>query len=238
MRLLTIFFLVALAILLVGGGALLSVDRTGTVLGLMPGDFVRVLVLVAVTVFVGAGLIGRNTFGRAVRYSLSWVLILVGLVALYANREQVEWMARRMVAELIPGRPMMSEGTGTEGERTVEVGRAFGGHFQVEAAVNGATVDMLVDTGASLVTLTYDDAIAAGIGVDELNFGINVFTANGATTAAPVILDRLAVGPIERRRIPALVARPATLDSSLLGLSFLDTLGGFSISGDRLVLQP
>jgi len=56
--------------------------------------------------------------------------------------------------------------------------------------------------------------------------------------AAAVTIDRLAVGPIERRNLKALVAPEGVLDQSLLGMTFLDTLSGYSISGDRLVLTP
>jgi aspartyl protease family protein len=56
--------------------------------------------------------------------------------------------------------------------------------------------------------------------------------------AAAVTLDSLSVGPIEQRNVRALVAPPGSLGQSLLGMSFLDALHGYSISGDRLVLTP
>ncbi|MCB1490186.1 MAG: TIGR02281 family clan AA aspartic protease, partial [Bauldia sp.] len=62
--------------------------------------------------------------------------------------------------------------------------------------------------------------------------------ANGVMTAAAITLHRMSVGPIEHRDIQALVAPHGSLEQSLLGLSFLNRLHGYSISGDRLILSP
>jgi aspartyl protease family protein len=97
---------------------------------------------------------------------------------------------------------------------------------------------MLVDTGASFVTLTPSDAAKVGIDPSGLAFNMPIRTANGLIQAADVTIDRLTVGSIERRNVRALVAPGDSLHESLLGMSFLNTLGGFAISGDRLVLSP
>jgi aspartyl protease family protein len=65
-----------------------------------------------------------------------------------------------------------------------------------------------------------------------------VQTANGATLAAAVVIDRLAIGSIERRRVAALVAQPGMLDQSLLGLNFLNSLQSFTVSGRQMILTP
>ena len=115
--------------------------------------------------------------------------------------------------------------------------RSGDGHFEIHAAVDDQPVSFLFDTGASFVTLTHEDAARIGIPVDALAYDTPIRTANGPVTAA-AIADKLAVGPLERREVKALVARTDVLDKSLLGLSFLNTLGGYSIAGDRLVLKP
>jgi aspartyl protease family protein len=97
---------------------------------------------------------------------------------------------------------------------------------------------MLVDTGASFVTLTSADAAAIGVDTGGLRFSVPVQTANGMIHAAPVTIDKVAIGSIVRSDVPALVAPPKALDQSLLGMSFLDTLASYAISGDRLVLTP
>ena len=209
-----------------------------TVFGLDKDDFARLSWLGAILVALVAGIVGRGALAQAVRYSLSWVIVMALLVAGYSYRGELEWIGRRMMAELVPGMAILEDRSNADGQGPVMVVRTASGQFRVSAGVNGEAVEMLIDTGASVVTLTSDDAFRAGIDTEGLNFSIPVFTANGTTTAAPVIIDRLQIGPIERSRVVALVARPGRLDRSLLGMTFLDTLGSYSISGDRMTLTP
>lgn len=95
------------------------------------------------------------------------------------------------------------------------------GHYHTRAYVNGSSVDVLVDTGATTVALTWEDARAAGIRVSEADFTAQSRTANGIATFAPVLIDRLSIGEIELTRVQAHVARPRQLSTTLLGMSFL-----------------
>ena len=85
--------------------------------------------------------------------------------------------------------------------------------------------------------LTQEAAKAAGLPLEVLDYTVNVDTANGRTRAAPVTLDRLAVGGLVERSVPALVAQPGQLKTSLLGMSFLNRLESWEVRGDRLVLR-
>jgi aspartyl protease family protein len=96
---------------------------------------------------------------------------------------------------------------------------------------------MVLDSGASAVVLTQDAAKAAGLPLEVLTYNVNVDTANGRTRAASVTLDRLAVGSIEERRVPALIAQPGQLKTSLLGMSFLNRLQSWEVRGDRLMMR-
>ena len=96
---------------------------------------------------------------------------------------------------------------------------------------------MVLDTGASSVVLTREDAKAAGLPLEVLNYTVNIDTANGRARAAPVTLDRLAVGGLVERSVRALVAQPGQLKTSLLGMSFLNRLQSWEVRGDRLVLH-
>jgi aspartyl protease family protein len=87
------------------------------------------------------------------------------------------------------------------------------------------------------VVLTQDAAKAAGLPLEVLSYNVNVDTANGRTRAAAVTLDRLAVGHIEERAVPALIAQPGQLKTSLLGMTFLNRLTGWEVRGDRLVMR-
>ena len=134
------------------------------------------------------------------------------------------------MAELIPGH-VVSHG------RSVEVARTFNGDFDVTAQVNGARVAMVLDTGASSVVLTREAAKAAGLPLEVLIYSAEVDTANGRTRAAPVTLDRIAIGGLVERSVDALVVQPGQLKTSLLGMSFLNRLQSWEVRGDRLLLR-
>lgn len=108
------------------------------------------------------------------------------------------------------------------------------GHVILEAAVNGAPVRMLVDTGASLVTLTPADARAAGIDPAGLVFSGHVNTANGAAHMAPVNLRELRLGQLSIYDVPAAVLE--NLNVSLLGMSFLSRLQGYEMREGKLTV--
>ena len=110
------------------------------------------------------------------------------------------------------------------GRDTVRLRADANGHFNARAYVNGASVDVLVDTGATTVALTWDDARAAGIRVGDGDFTAQSRTANGVTTFAPVMIGRLSIGDIELTRVQAHVARRGQLSTTLLGMSFLGKL--------------
>ena len=98
-------------------------------------------------------------------------------------------------------------------------------------------VPMVLDTGASSVVLTHDAAKAAGLPLAFLKYSINVETANGRTLAAPVTIDRIAIGGIVEREVPALIAQPGQLKLSLLGLSFLNRLQSWEVRGSRVMMR-
>lgn len=115
--------------------------------------------------------------------------------------------------------------------------RAPDGHFWAEAEVNGRPVRFLIDTGASHVTLSPADAERVGLRPLRDDFTLSVATANGSVPVAPVTLDSLDLGPLHVSGVAAVV-HGAALPQSLLGMSFLNRLGGFAVEGDRLILRP
>lgn len=111
------------------------------------------------------------------------------------------------------------------------------GRFSFDAAVNGAHVRMVFDTGASLVSLRAEDAGRLGIDIGGLTFSGYVRTANGIAEVAPVTIATLTVGNITRRNVPALVARQGKLEVNLLGQSFLTRIAGYNLDGASLTLR-
>ena len=108
------------------------------------------------------------------------------------------------------------------------------GHVIIDAVVNGAPVRMLVDTGASFVTLTPADARAAGIAPGELVFNRRASTANGFVRMAIVTLREIRLGQLSVGDVPAAIIE--NLNVSLLGMSFLNRLQGYEMRGGRLTI--
>ncbi len=117
----------------------------------------------------------------------------------------------------------------------IPVGRS--GHFRAQVEINGQPVAILVDTGATMVALSYEDAQRAGLHLTNGDFTHSVATANGTARVAKVVLDKISVGSINVRDVQAAVSEPGGLRTSLLGLSFLDRLSRFDMRPDLLVLQ-
>jgi aspartyl protease family protein len=187
---------------------------------------ITALVLVAII----ALMLFRQRFSHALESVLIWVVIALLLMLGYTYRFELNDVAERVLAELVPGR------AATRG-RTVEIARASGGSFAVATQVNGARVAMVLDTGASAVVLTQEAAKAAGLPLEVLNYSVNVDTANGRTRAAPVTLDRVSIGAITERAVPALIAQPGQLRTNLLGMSFLNRLESWEVRGDKLLMR-
>jgi aspartyl protease family protein len=172
----------------------------------------------------------RQPFPNVLVSVMGWVLIALVLALGYTFRTELRDTADRVLAQLLPGR------TVTKG-RTVEIARAAGGGFSVLTQVNGARIAMVLDTGASAVVLSQEAAKAAGLPIEVLNYSVHVDTANGRARAAPVTLDRVSIGGITERSVPALIAQPGQLRTNLLGMSFLNRLEGWEVRGDRLLLR-
>ena len=187
----------------------------------------------ALVVFIGGAVLMmfRERPSAALEAALFWVIVGFVLVFAYTYRADLRGVGERMMAELMPGRAAMRS------ERAVEIVRGRGGDFQVAAQVNGTRVAMALDTGASAVVLTQEAAKAAGLPLELLSYSVQVDTANGRARAASVTLDRLTVGGIVERSVPALIAQAGQLRTSLLGMSFLNRLESWEVRGDKLMMR-
>jgi aspartyl protease family protein len=189
---------------------------------------------VKITLAVSAGglavVVFRHHFSKALEPILFWVVIGLLLVIGYTYRFELRDVTDRVIAELMPGH-VASHGS------SAEVVRGRGGDFALSAHINGAKVAMVLDTGASSVVLTQEAAKAAGLPIEVLTYTVNVDTANGRTHAAPVTLDRIVIGGLIERSVPALVAQTGQLKSNLLGMSFLNRLESWEVRGDRLRMR-
>jgi aspartyl protease family protein len=111
------------------------------------------------------------------------------------------------------------------------------GHFFVKAEINGRTVKVLVDTGASAVALSYEDAKAIGLRPGSLDYDIPVSTANGIAKAAGVSLDKVEIDGVRVSDVQGLVMPEGVMRGSLLGMSFLGKLKSFKVEDGVLYLK-
>lgn len=210
----------ALVVWAAGGSLALDGERAPMAIG----TALLIAVLVASHVFNW-----RGTANDAVRYTLIWGGLFLALVLAYSYRNDANGVWQRVTAELNPATPLERSGG------QVVLRRADDGHFHADVTVNGISTRMLVDTGASTIALSVDDATRIGIDVGALSFTTSVSTANGIAAAATVRLEEVRLGPIVRRDVRATVTR--NLEGSLLGMSFLDQLSSYATEADQLVLK-
>jgi clan AA aspartic protease (TIGR02281 family) len=152
-----------------------------------------------------------------------------GAVVAYGDPEQIA-RAGDTVSELMRRRAASPA-------RAVQIPRGQAGEFALHAKINGVKAPMLIDTGATSVVLTWETAKAAGLPLELLEYDVDVETAGGHTRAARLTLDRLAVGKLVERSVPALVVPRGQMKVNLLGMSFLDRLESWEVRADRLMLH-
>ncbi|MFI4933277.1 MAG: TIGR02281 family clan AA aspartic protease [Caulobacterales bacterium] len=116
------------------------------------------------------------------------------------------------------------------------IAKSSDGHFWADADVDGHPVHFLIDTGATYVALTSDDAQKLGIDLSSLNYNATVTTANGPARAAPVKLGVISVGRAEVSSVDAFVIDRG-LGTSLLGMSYLGRLSKFEATPDAMILR-
>lgn len=126
--------------------------------------------------------------------------------------------------------------TSAEGDAAM-VTKGPDGHYWAEAVVDGHPVRFLVDTGASAVALTADDARRLGFAPESLNYGYQVNTANGVARAAKVTLGSVSVAGAEVDNVDAFVIENG-LATSLLGMTYLGRLSQFEATPTSLTLKP
>lgn len=118
-----------------------------------------------------------------------------------------------------------------------EVKSDGGGHYIASADINGTTIPVMVDTGASGVALSYEDAEEVGLRPHSLDYDTPINTANGVVKAARVKLRRVEVDNVLVRDVDGVVLPEGSLKGSLLGMSFLGRLSSFKIEDGILYLR-
>ncbi len=199
--------------------------------GQMDMRVVYLVVLAAALAIAGAGRMLVRGGRKTLVHTAVWLGTIAGLLTAFAFRDQATIIFQEIRAELMPSVALSR----TAGE--AELRRGWDGHYRAEAEVNGVALRLMIDTGASMVLIPYEQAAAIGINLDTLDYSMPVTTANGRSSVAPIRLSSIKIGPIAVFDIPAAVTQPGRLKTGLLGMSFLDKLAETSFQGDRLILR-
>jgi aspartyl protease family protein len=163
--------------------------------------------------------------------------------ALVAGMIVPRYAAQFDSAKPAPANLMAAHRTARPDERTssgtdsVVVPRDGYGHFRTEGRIDGRRLDFLIDTGASVIALTADDAATLGIHPGASEYRVMLKTANGVVHAAPTTLGMVEIGGILVRDVTAVVMPDGALSENLLGMSFLSRLRHFEYSQGKMVLE-
>ena len=223
---------IGIALLIAAGLVLMISADAGSMVGLTQAQTAQLVPLVILLIVFAGGLFSRRrSASELVGGVLTWAGLFAVAMVTYAYRDELLGVATRVAGELQPGVAMIDEATGTAVFR-----RGISGHFEIQPTITGHTTPMIFDTGASAVVLTVADAAAAGIDTSGLRYTVPVSTANGRGMAARARLDVITVGGIERRGIVAFVTEAGAMETSLLGMTFLETLSRYSVTRNSLEL--
>ncbi|MFC2979703.1 retropepsin-like aspartic protease family protein [Roseicyclus marinus] len=192
----------------------------------MTGDQIGSLIYLGLLLAVIAGwylAANRRNLGRVAQHAAIWVFIFLGGIVAVGLWSDVR-------DTVVPRQSVMQDGA------QVVVPMDRDGHFYLTLDVNGVPVRFVVDTGASEMVLSGQDAARVGIAPDDLIFSGRAFTANGMVATAPVRLDRVDLGGIVDHDVRAVVNQ-GDLEESLLGMTYLNRFERLEISRGQMVLE-
>lgn len=192
----------------------------------MDGDSLgRLIYLILLGAFVGSYFFvsGRTNWSQTARHAALWVFIFLGVIVAYGLWDDVK-------RQVMPQQSVLAE------EGRVEVPVSPDGHYYLTLTINGAPTRFVVDTGASDMVLSQDDARAAGIDPASLAYLGRANTANGEVRTALVRLDEVRLGGITDRGVSALV-NDGEMRGSLLGMRYLERFASVSFSRGEMILQ-
>ncbi len=181
------------------------------------------LVVLAAAILLWFVAQNRQSLNKTLQQVMAWVFIFVGVIAVIGLWEDIR-------SSVGPAPQMAVTGD------TIEVPRAQDGHYYLPVTVNGEPIVFLVDTGASQIVLSAQDAERVGIDPDQLNYFGRAITANGEVRTAPVRLDSLELGPITDRNVSAWI-NEGELHQSLLGMDYLHRFSNIQFTDSRLILS-
>lgn len=178
-----------------------------------------------------------------IREAVLWTAAAtIGFAGVYYFDEMRGFAAKTIAMAVPQGQseitvPEIEPASKTSGfERSVTLKASHNGHFFAKAYINGRPIAVMVDTGATQIALTYEDAEKLGLRPHSSDYTIITQTANGYGRLAPVELDTVRIGDVEVSDLRGSVAQEGKLHVTLLGMEFIRKLRRFELRGHELVL--
>ncbi|MEP3279483.1 MAG: TIGR02281 family clan AA aspartic protease [Stappiaceae bacterium] len=170
------------------------------------------------------------------QYFTFFVAVIVAAIGfpLYFEETQGQWPS---VGAQVDSKPQKIAKVSNERGRKVRLKGDRRGHYLTEARINNRSMQVMVDTGASMVAIPEEDARRFGFSGDRSKFTGKAHTANGVARVAPITLDEVRIGNIRVRNVRAAVIERGRLDVTLLGMTFLNRLDSVSIEDNTLVMK-
>jgi len=165
----------------------------------------------------------RQRLGEAARSAILWVFIILGVAVSYGLWNDIS------------GTFVSRQSVSLSDER-IEIPRDLDGHYYLTVVMDGTPIEFVVDTGATHVVLSQEDARKIGIDVENLNYLGRASTANGEVRTAAVRIKKVSIDGLEEHSVRALV-NGGPLETSLLGMSFLQRFESVEIRSNELILQ-
>jgi aspartyl protease family protein len=185
---------------------------------------VGVLVLV-----VSALMVRRIPIGQGLKMFAGWVLIFLAAFVAFALKDDFMALGKRVLTE------SRGEGQVVAVGKEMRIRKSMDGHFWVNGEINGRKIRFLVDSGATVTSISTGTAALADIVPSGLPAVVQ--TANGTVQVGRARAERLKVGSIERRNIAVHVSE-AFGPMNVLGMNFLSSLSSWGVEGQWLVLRP
>jgi len=197
----------------------------------MTEDMGSLIYMVVLLMLVTSSLLAhRLPIAQMARMLLSWLLIFAAVFLVFSYRAEFARVWDHVSANLSPSPSVSADGS-------VRIPKSPDGHFWVTAAVNGKPVRFMVDSGATVTSMSAQAAQKAGIDLDAIGFPALVQTANGMIEMRRARISSFAVETIQREDMAVLVS-DALGDTNLLGMNFLSSLNGWRIEGQEMILDP
>lgn len=188
------------------------------------------LYLIGVLVLVGSALMVRRIpLGQGLKMFAGWVLIFLAVFVAFTLKDDFMALGKRVLSE------SRGEGQMVAAGKALRIRKSLDGHFWVNGELNGRKIRFLVDSGATITSISTETAALADI--EPGGFPTYVETANGTVQVRRARAERLKVGSIERRNLAVHVSENFG-PTSVLGMNFLSSLSGWGVEGQWLVLRP